>query len=507
MFRRRCSGCLILRVFFHSLAACAMLSSPLFGQARPQGQNDRPRGGGSRGFDALPAILRIIQDRPPASLVILDIREAGWESQVGGLLQQDPLVVLNLNLVGLSAVSGAGLELVQRESWAVGAPRWCLMSADGKVLYSSEKAPTPDLIMGAFKDAGLSSRLDILRQFLVLHQDHAEARLALLGELRAVAEARTRAALGVSRQAGGGRTAAVGTSGSVAAPLPQELDFGVDSDIWGEYAKEADYAFQLELWKQDTNQLWGGGPARGFGGVVGGIGVGTGSLNGLFRGGGTSMVSNLAQYSPTMKRIYQRWLPDIEYALSRRPSSYRLWDFWLVVQRAAGGRDLGAFQASLVPGPDDSPRDIPPSFIRTQWIQDCVNRGDWRMAEDVARGAWENLLSQANSNNSTNSTNSPGRQGQRPGPGGGPGGGGWSGGGFDASMFNARTWNSEAEPYIEVLLRQQKTAAADAVLQQWLSQGGWIGAAQRASSLANRIGLTDIGSRWGALAPASIGRR
>jgi hypothetical protein len=268
-------------------------------------------------------------------------------------------------------------------------------------------------------------------------------------------------------------------------PPPPELEKGVDSDIWSEYAREADNAFQAGLWKQDTSQLWGGGPGRGPGGT--GL-MSAGQIVSLFRGGGTSLVSNFAQYSPMMKTIYRRWLPDIEYNLSRRPSSFHLWNFWLVVQRNAGGRDLGAFQASLVKTPDDQSQEIPSPFIRSQWLQDCINRGDWRMAEDVARGAWENLLSQ------TAEQRTFGGPRQR------PIGGDRLPQGFDLSMLNARTWNSVAEPFIEILLSQMKTGAADAIVQQWFNQGGWTGAAQRASFLAKRLGLEDLGNRWDALA-------
>jgi len=446
------------------------------------------------GFDALPIVLRSIQDKPPASLVILDLKEVGWESQSTQLLQQDPLVVLNLNVLGLDASSGAGLELIQREGWTPGVPKWCLISTDGRVLYSSEQTPNSDLIMGAFKSSGLHTRLEILRQFLSLYPNHAEARLALLGELRAVAEAKTRSMLGVSGvRTRGGNAFGVGVNSLDAAPTPQpEWDMGGDSDIWNEYAREAENAFQAGLWKHDNTQLWGGR------GGIGGSGLSSVLSGGprnsrLFRGEGTSLVSDFAQYSPMMKTLYRRWLPDIEYNLGRRPSSFHLWNFWLSVQRAAGGRDLGALQAGLVPAPDDRTQEIPPIFIRSQWLRDCINRGDWRMAEDVARGAWENLMSQT-----TTGQRAFGGPGQRPigrdrlAP------------GFDSGVFNEGMWNFVAEPYIEILLRQMKTSAADAVIQQWFAQGGWTGAARRASNMAKRLGLEDIGNRWEAIAPSSV---
>jgi hypothetical protein len=484
-----------------TIAVCILLPAPLSGQARRQNssittgqqqnqnsQNIRQRRGGSMGFDNLPVILNVIQDNPPASLVILDIREAGWESQAAGLLQQDPLVVLNLNILGLDAASGAGLELIQREGWTAGIPRWCLISTDGRVLYSSELTPSSDLIMAAFTSAGLRTRLDVLRQFLLMYPEHAEARLALLGELRAVAEARTRTTLGVL----GVGTAVNPIDANTPPPPPPELDMGVDGDIWGEYAREADNAFQAELWKQDTSQLWGRTSSRGPGGM--GL-MRWGRFVGLFRGGGTSLVSNYAQYSPMMKTMYRRWLPNIEYNLSRYSSSFSLWNFWLVVQRVVGGRDLGMFQTSILPVPGDRQQDIPPPFVRSQWLQDCINRGDWRMAEDVARGAWENFLSQTTEQRGTD------RPGQR------PIGGGRAPRGFDVNTMDVRAWNSVVEPYIDVLLRQRKTSAADAVVQQWFSQGGWTGAARLASFLAKRLDLEDLGNKWEAMAPSGESRR
>jgi len=498
MFRHKGSEYLFLRVLLLPLAISALLPTILLGQVmrqdsgnaprQQQGQNNNRRGVLS-GFDALPLILRSIQDKPPASLVILDLKEVGWESQSARLLQQDPLVVLNLNILGLDASSGAGLELIQREGWTPGVPKWCLISTDGRVLYSSEQTPNSDLIMEAFKSAGLHTRLEILRQFLSLYPYHAEAKLALLGELRAVAEARTRSVLGVSGvRTSGGNAFGVGVNSlDAAATPPPELDMGVDTDIWSDYAREAENAFQAGLWKHDTTQLFGGRGGLSLLGLGGGAPVGR-----LFRGEGTSLVSNFAQYSPMMKILYRRWLPDIEYNLGRRPSSYHLWNFWLAVQRAAGGRDLGVIQASLVPAPDDRrTQEIPPWNIKSQWIRDCINRGDWRMAEDVARGAWENLMSQ------TTEQRTFGGPGQRPigrdrlAP------------GFDSGIFNEAMWNYVAEPYIEILLRQMKTGVADTVVQQWFGQGGWTGAVRRASNMAKRLGLDDLGNRWEAIAPSS----
>jgi hypothetical protein len=494
---------MIGKIYFYAALFGALLAAPAMGQGRGsqgqgqqgqgqqgqgqqgQGQQGQTRPGGG-GFNALPIILRIIQDNPPASLVVLDAGETSWAAQASSLLQQDPLVALNLNIIPLDAASGAGLELIQREGWAMGAPRWCLIGADGRALFNSGQEPNPQSIMDAFRGAGFQSRLDILRRFLSAYPEHAEARLAFLGELMAVAEARTRAALGMSavRSAFLQNTITISFGQNAQPDPPQQLESGLDSDIWAEYARESDSAFQMGLWKQDSSQLFGGG----FSPIFGGFARGGGG-----RGGSTSLVSRLGQHSPMMTRQYRRWLPDVEYALGKRPSSYTLWNFWLSVQRSAGKSDLKALQAGLVPAPDGSLQDIPPSFVRTQWIQDCIARGDWPLAEDVARDSWENLLAQAGS--TTAGQGRPGRA--RPGS---P---------FDevVAMFgenqllSARTWSSDAEPYIEVLLRLQKTGAADGIVQQWFSSGGWTGAAQRAMNLANRLGFAELGTKWGALAP------
>jgi hypothetical protein len=498
------SGCksgkyLLPRLF--PVTLCVLLSVPLLGQAQRQGNNNTPRQqqtqnctsrrGGS-GFEALSVILRTLQDKPPASLVILDIREVGWESQARSMLQQDPLVALNLNVLGLYAASGAGLELIQREGWTADVPRWCLISTDGRVLYSSEMTPNPDLIMEAFASAGLRSHLDILRQFLLMYPDHAEARLAMLSELRSVADARTRAALGVTGDRLGRGSAynpvVNPLDAMTAVPPPPELDMGADSYIWGEYAREADNAFQAELWKQNTSQLFSRVPRE-----LGAIGLMGGFQGQLVMGGSSSFVSNLAQYSPMMKAMYRRWLPDIEYHLSRRPSSSPLWNFWLAVQRVAGGRDLGALQASLAFAPVDYPGTLPITMVRPRWLQDCIERGDWRMAEDVARDAWGKLMSQTERGGFVS-------QGDRF-----TGRGRFSvnqeSGRMESNMLDGGAWIDVAEPYIDLLLRQRKTGAADTVVQWWFGQGGWSGAAQRASFLAKRLGLEDLGNKWSAMAP------
>jgi hypothetical protein len=332
------------------------------------------------------------------------------------------------------------------------------MSTEGKVLYSSELVMGTELIQEAFIRSGLKSRLETLKHFLLQYPDHAEARLALLGELRAVAEANTRSILGTS-------------AGTSIAQSQQELGTVADGDIWSEYLREAASAFQMGLWKEDTDQFWGARPERG-----GGMRDGRPTPR-LFRGGGNPLVSIFAKHSPTLKRLYQYWLPNIEYTLRMRPSSLHTWSFWLVVQRAAGvGRDLGSLRAGLVLGLDTKARDVPPTYIRSQWIQDCIDREEWRMAEDVARDAWDDLVAQASL-----------AFGAAQGLGGRRGG---------ASSLDERAWNAVVEPYIDVLLRQQKTGPADEVLRQWLAHEGWSDAPQRASMLANRLGLTDLGTRW-----------
>lgn len=471
-----------------SIALFAYFMTPmvLCGQGQRQGNNPQAQQNNrqttARGGIALPALLRTVQDRPPASILTID-GDGTWEPLIASMLRQDPLIALNLNFIGLNFRSGAGSELIQREGWSAGVPRWCLMAPDGAILYSSESYPSPTLILDAFKGAGLQSRMDILKWFLANHPDHAEARLALLGELRAVAEIKTQNALGIPGVRRAGTDFLSGTNNALSGQgsPPQLLETSIDSDIWGEYARESDRAFQDGIWKQDIDQLWGRGSSRGVANI--------GMPGGLFRGGGTSMVSNLGQHSPMMKRLYHRWLPDIESALFRRPSSFQLWDFWLIVQRAAGGRDLGDLIANMVPGPDNRTRDIPPPMIRRDWIRDCINREDWRMAEDVARTTWEQLLLATAADLASRTVQStPGLNGRaRIG---------------STTPLNTTSWSNVAEPYIEVLLRQQKTGIADAVLQQWFSYGGWIDAAQRARNLANRLGFADLGNRWGSYAQA-----
>ncbi|MDR2561230.1 MAG: hypothetical protein LBC63_05625 [Holophagales bacterium] len=480
MFRKHCQKCTNF-LFFAFIIHCCALPSVLYSQAQ-RGPQQQARQGFRRN-ESLDLILNMIQERPPASIVSLHTTSASFD--LSNILQRDPAVALNLNLVVLDAESGAGLELIEREGWPKGAPRWAILSTNGRVLNSSDQAPTPDSIMDAFRGAGLKSRLDEMRSFLAIYPHHAEATLALLGELRAIAQAKTSAALGVSqgaRQGGAMNPLLRQAAGDVSLePLPQ-LDTWIDSEIWGEYSREAENAFQEGIWKQDTEQLWGD---RG-----GGMGMGFGGSDVLFRGGGTSLVSDFAIYSPMMKRQYQRWLPDIEHALARRASSTRLWNFWLAVQRVSGGRDISVFKATLPPPLNGDPNDMPPTFVRSQWIRDCINRGDLRMAEMAAKEEWENLFA---------SQNAP-RQG-RPVLGGGIPGRGPIGMSGSENSFDARSWNTAAEPYIEILLRQQKTGSADAILQQWLAMQGWQGAAQRARALANRLGFQDLAAKWGAQAP------
>jgi hypothetical protein len=409
--------------------------------------------------------------KPPAALVVIDTSAVSWAPIVEEMLKHDPLVEINLYFVDMIASDRAAQELARREGWSGASARWCIISAEGQVLFSAETMPSPEQIHSAFGGTGLATRLETLRAFLASDPGHAEARLAMLGELKAIAEAKTKAALAAN---------AFGASASQAPPSaghepPHELEGILDREIWGQFALEANAAFFAELWKQGGGRFWG---PPGAGGMRMGN-MGWDAMPSFFLGAGNPLVSLLAPHSPTMKNCYKAWLPAIERAIWMRPSSFNLWDFWLGVQRAAGGgRDMGALKASLVLAPGQSHQAIPPASIQSQWVIDCIASGHWRMAEEVAGEAWESLLAIAASGQTT-------RAGRRQ----------------DASVLNSIAWVAIAEPYLELLLLQNKASSANALIQEWLGHGGSPRVAQRAAQMAKRLGYESYGERWEALAP------
>jgi hypothetical protein len=132
---------------------------------------------------SLDRLLRMVQDRPPASLVLITGEKGVPYPALSALSRKAPLMEWNLNLQALPMTGEAAQALRAREGWSP-EPRWSLMAAEGRILASGTAPPTPEELVARLTEANLKPPVAQMRSFLRDHADHLEALAALLDERR-----------------------------------------------------------------------------------------------------------------------------------------------------------------------------------------------------------------------------------------------------------------------------------------------------------------------------------
>jgi hypothetical protein len=235
-------------------------------------------------------------------------------------------------------------ELVrQREGWPEGAPHWALRYKD-KILAHGPDLPTEEALVRELESSGVQTYANILRRFIRDQPAHFRAKEMLLGELKRLAEHKSKRMLGED----------AGTNG--ARMLPDADDYAV----WNEYASLYRQLFPI-LVEQGGKQLqtWHYGPYE----------------------------SELFMHSQIMKNLAHSLMPQLEACLKRQPTDQLLWDLWSSLSVLNEHRYFNEFKYALAFSPLDSQASIP--FDVGMLLKRYRARSDWQGIIDLQEWNWE----------------------------------------------------------------------------------------------------------------------
>jgi hypothetical protein len=201
------------------------------------------------------------------------------------------------------------------------------------------------------------------------------------------------------------------------------------------------------------------------------------------------IVSPWAMFSPTAKATYSRIAATIESALQRQPSSTVLWGLWMTLKKTGAGSSMGQLLEILQPSPTVAAANWPPPSIRTEYLNFCRERGDWRAIQELVEPTWDsmvsrgNLFAQANRNINFQVQSADGPQSMS----------------INLSPYNQGFWLSNGAAYLEALLRLGRTNDADSMMRTWAANSGWEGAFSAAAEIAERLRYESLARSWRAL--------
>ena len=399
----------------------------------------------------LPAVL--VAQRPPASpadafnrelkrnrfgtWLVLEDEGAAWGGAMRSILDEEPMVLLNLPLKVVAGGKKADVlaaTLRERFGWSKGA-RWALVDANGRVRAEGAEAPTSVALGRAVDQAGLFSRAQELEAFLRQNPDRLDARGALIQVHLAVANRRTRKALGATEA----------KPGETPGPTPvKPLAPEVDLAIW------ATAAHQLDVILRETGGSYLGG-AQGF------------MLSMWIR-------RSAAEHSPSMVAVLNRHRGALEETLRRQPENSEVWQLWIVASQKCGGWPLQPLLATIAPLPGTSTGQWPPWSILEEYLKDAKSRGEWATIREVLEPRWAEFRGSVLD------------------------GRGNMGG-------DAFPWDWILGPLVEAQVSQGDIGAADQVLSEAAEVINWPGLPAKARDLATRLKRPDLAARWGALTP------
>jgi len=230
----------------------------------------------------------------------------------------------------------------------------------------------------------------------------------------------------------------------------KQLEDEDDKEIWGEYAREVEYLFKTGDWRL------------------------TFSMD--YRGNIPAEIC-----SPLMKSLYRRLLPQVEQALSERPSSYQSDDFWRTYtwMRSIAGADgsIKSVLDSMAPSPTKK-TDWPPESVFSLFEQEAREQGRWGNYAEVLWGRLDEILYDQ----------------------------------IDAAMRSNARVNGEflpffpvtllliqrdiIEPLLESLIRVSRIEDAEKVIMSLERLSRFRDLPKHSAEIAEKCGRADLASRW-----------
>lgn len=459
---------MVFKTFIKTLALC-LVPGMFFGQSI---KNININMGSRMNLDGL---IRRVETNPPGTLVLLDSQDRAWEAEFSRIRREDPFATINLQFIPLVIGQGAGEELREREGWQRESPHWAIFNAFGRIVADGANIPTSVQLADACASANIIGKVEMYRRFLREHPDHEEARGAMLREMIAIAEIRTRNALQVPETStkstittvfSGGARVDNGEDGPTDEQVAtlQELTSDADERIWRDYCIELQRHLEGTLWQAGTRES-----------RVGFMSIKTNIQT------GSKITTAWAVFSPLVRSAYRRAASKVERALECQPASWVLWDIWVTLHKTGAGTPMKDLLARLEPSPTTTAANWPPQSVRTAYIKVCREAGDWKAIQDFVEPIWEEFVSSSQSINRLRQQlqNQLLRDIN-----------------LNFGSFNQGFWTSDCEAYLEALLRQGQLRDAERMMNTWGSNSGWPGAFLSAAIIAEKMGYDSAAKAW-----------
>jgi len=289
-------------------------------------------------------------------------------------------------------------------------PRWFMLDPFGNVVAGEDGVPKPNDILEAFKKTGCISQQEALARYKLQYQDNPGVALLDFEFGANIGQSKTKSALGL--------------------PLDKpyvegKLAEGQDEAIWWTYAKNAGRFFPKFLEIDPFN------PAN---------------PNSLAK-----VIPDCVPASGKLVQMSDQARPSIEGAIADKPSSIRLWSFFLAFGTPNYKKVLPKLFASLVPSPMTPESEWPPRYLVSPLLECMKGEKMWEGIIQIAEPTWSEHLQMA----------------------------------ADSSVpFTEAIWERATGPLLEAYIQTGRIAQAEELLENWPSNG-WPGAWKKAQRLAD----------------------
>ena len=411
-----------------------------------------------------------LQESKTGTLVILDNPKGEWKPKVDAMVSSPVWIDLELSL------RYYGQKSPEVGTWLVGkysvgpVPCWALFAEKGRLVASGSSVPNAETLAKVALDGGIRTESDILREFLRTNPDHLEAQEQLLRQLISKASDKMKVKLGEKLEP--------------TRPADEKWDYEkyrrkqeADLEAKEDAKAKSTGAEKLppDLQAEDDQAIWGEVADR---------------LAKLFSSGDWSLIRSwwflpdeTAGRSPRMREVCLRALPEVEAALTRRPTEWSVWSVWLGLTKLVGGRPIRPLLDSLTPLPTISANQWPPYTVRDAYVKDARGRNDWQGIKDLLLPQWE----RGELNRAIRDTTYLVVQ--------------QVDGKIQIPTETGSNWRDFTEPLAEALLRLGETHLADRIVTASFTKHPWTGLPKRAQQLALRCNQPGLAAQWGALVP------
>jgi hypothetical protein len=420
--------------------------------------------------DANLTLAQVLRPHPEGLIISLpSAAGASLSAALGEALGQEPATALGLSVQDLDPGSAVAREIARLRGWSGDRPRWALVGPDRRVHAEGTEAPSSTALLEAYRQSGLRTRAEALREFLKEQPGHREAQARLLLELRTLGERRTARAIG-SEAVPAEAQAPTPKEGSekpprkedagdeekpkAAQPALVQLSDEADALAWGEYADRYDAFIREDAWLDASTE--GSSPVP-----------------------LAAQLSDAAERSPKLRALASRLLPQVEDRLRRKLSSERRWDVWLSLHSAAARGRASEVLAGIRPWP--GARRWPPAAALGAFVEDARMSGDWREVEPLLQANYDQDMEFLQVLQHAAEQDAGGRASM-------------------GASFGFGGWSGEIALLVEAKLRLGKEADADRIVQDVFRRVPNPAIAQQASNLARKCGAAGVAERWERLA-------